>query len=353
LTGPAAPARTSTVQARVAVANAAGGINGHKIVLEVADTQSTPQGALTGAKILASKHVVGVLSDTAIDGPAVTYLNQQGIPLVGSSGAPTWLANKNQFQIVGNWGPGLPNNAAFGDYLKGQGVKSVAGLTYGNLPLGAAFLDPALASAKSVGIPTVLHDTSLTFGSADFTAAALAIKNSNADAVYPVLSSPDGIAFVKALRDAGAKTKVVLAVSAYEKSFLDSPSLSSLQGTSVILWFAPQGLATPGVEAYEAALKKYAPGTFPGDLESLAWASTDLLLTGIGKVQGDVTPSTLIAALHTVTNYDAGGLLPGPLNFSVPPTQNLQKCFYFVKIEGKAYVPSPKTPVCGSVLSKK
>ena len=80
--------------------NAAGGIDGRKIDLVVADTASSSAGALAAAQSLVNKGVFGIVADSSFFFGAYKYLQQAGIPVTGGvADGPEWgeQPNTNMF----------------------------------------------------------------------------------------------------------------------------------------------------------------------------------------------------------------------------------------------------------------
>jgi hypothetical protein len=107
--------------------NAAGGVNGYKIKYVLADTNSTPTGALTAVqKLVQQDNVFAIVEDSSDFFGAEPYALQQGIPVVGSAiDGPYWADPKdtNLFASVGV----TNEDAAQGQFMKSQGVTNCAG----------------------------------------------------------------------------------------------------------------------------------------------------------------------------------------------------------------------------------
>ena len=125
-------------QARIDALNAAGGVNGHKLKLDVLDDQTNPAANYTDAQeLVQSKNAFGVIEDSSLAFGAAKYLNQQGVPVTGAAiDGPEWgeQPNTNMFSVT----PPSPtpvdgkyytydNTAKF---LKDIGVTKLAGAVY-------------------------------------------------------------------------------------------------------------------------------------------------------------------------------------------------------------------------------
>jgi branched-chain amino acid transport system substrate-binding protein len=356
LSGPESAGQSQAVQAasaRVAAANAAGGIKGQKIQIIAADSQGTTQGSLTAAQTLVSKGVVAVIgTEPPFEGPAQQYLSQQGIPMTEAANDAALINDPNVFSVVGWSGAGLPISTSVGVYLKKLGAKTVAGSAYGSVAPAVSILNADLAASTHVGIKTVLKDLSPAPTTVDFTSDALQVKQSGADYVIPEFASEQEFAFAQALQQQGAKTIPLFGPAFLEKSILSSPGASSLEGP-VESWFAPVALNATATKTFAQTLKKYAPGVYGGFLEEWAYVSADLFIKGLQGIKGAVTPASLKAAIKKIKNYNGAGLVPASLNFSAPKsaTQNLQRCYYYATLKnGEFSIAAGATPVCGSLI---
>jgi branched-chain amino acid transport system substrate-binding protein len=206
-----------------------------------------------------------------------------------------------------------------------------------------------LAAAKSIGVSTVDSDISPTPTTADFTPNALKIKSSGAQGLWSVMAVPGNVALAKALGQQSVHLKAAIYDGNYEESVLQSAG-QTLEGTYTQNPFAPA--RTSATTQYEAALAKYAAGVFGGYIETYAWVSTDLIISGLEQAGSTLTAATLAAGLHKLTSYNASGLLPEALNFSEPKTAtaNIEKCFWYPQVKNGAWVSSPD-PVCGDLVS--
>jgi hypothetical protein len=96
----------------------------------------------------------------------------------------------------------------------------------------------------------------------------------------------------------------------------------------------------PGIDAFNAALKKYAPrGTRPSSPALAGWVSADLFTQGLRDVGPNVTRSSLVTAINKLTSYTADGAIP-PVDWTtahtgITPTD----CSSFVRAYGDAFVP--------------
>lgn len=70
--------------ARIALQDAEGGVNGHRVVPLVINDQSSPTGVATAVQEAMAKGALGVVSDSAFIFFAYKYLQQEGVPVTGA-----------------------------------------------------------------------------------------------------------------------------------------------------------------------------------------------------------------------------------------------------------------------------
>ncbi len=361
LTGSASPEYTGIVpaaKARIAMQNAAGGIDGRQISLVVEDDQSAPAANATAAQELISKHVFGVIGETPFLFGGYKPLQVAGVPVTGGGyDGPEWglQPNTNMFSIGGPVDPHYPANNGLALFMKQHGVTKVAAFGYGDSPSSTAAAKGFMAAAQSVGLQKAYLDTSIPFGSVSTGPIALSVKNSGADGVDMPLDDNTNFAILTATDQEGVKFKVALSATGYGQALLDdSAAVGAANGTYFGTVGEPVELHTTATQAFQAALSQYAHYTgVPGFDWYEGWASTDLMIKGLQMAGQNPTRSSFIDALHTVTNYSANGLLaPANLTLALFGKAPQTACGWYVQLQGKQFVPVPANgqPSCGTLV---
>jgi branched-chain amino acid transport system substrate-binding protein len=227
------------VKAYVNAINAKGGVNGHPLKYIMADDQSSPTQNLTAAKdLVENKKVVAIGSWGPFLFGSADYLNAKKVPVLGGSfDGPEWGVPKysNMFGTVGVANPKYPAFSSFRDWIKSKVVTKVAALAYGPSPSSIGSAKGSAASAKAAGIPTVYTNYNVPFGSTDFTAAALAIKQSGADMVLAPMVKSSDLALNTALKQAGVNLKVPLYYTGYDENTInDKAAIAGFEGAYVV-----------------------------------------------------------------------------------------------------------------------
>ena len=344
--------------ARIDMQNAQGGVNGHKLVPLVIDDQTNPALIATAVQSAISKGAFGIVSQSPLFFLAAKYPQQAGMPVTGSyDDGPEWGTQPytNMFASDnGSVDPSYPVNTQIGDFLKQYGGTTLGSYGYGISPSSSrAAIDTAQSFEHAGGKVGVL-DTTVPFGSVDFTAAALTAKQHNIDSMVPALDNNSNYALATALKQAGVKLKAVLFATGYEPDVVSSPVWGTLQGDYFLSLFRPFSLPNAGTEQIAAALQQYqhfSKSQFPTFGQYESWAGADLMIKGLELAGPNPTRAAVIKDLRGVTNYTANGLLPVTLDYSTnfghnPP----QTCAWIMKATSTGFTAVSSTPYCGKDL---
>lgn len=207
VTGPQAEAGVLTAHgARLAVEeiNAAGGILGRQVTLQIEDNQSTNPGTVLAYSKLVSQKVVAVLGplrSTQVQAASPTIAKAK-IPAVigGSDPSLTRVNNPWIFRV-------RPNDLYSSRVMAEFGVKELKGrkwaIIHSTDTFGTGGKNALVDALKAQGIEPVLIQ-GYTNNQQDFTPIVLAIKKSGADVIGSYMTnSPDVAIFARQLRQLG------------------------------------------------------------------------------------------------------------------------------------------------------
>lgn len=207
VTGPQAEAGVLTAHgARLAVEeiNAAGGILGRPVALQIEDNQSTNPGTVLAYSKLVSQKVVAVLGplrSTQVQAASPTIARAR-IPAVigGSDPSLTRVNNPWIFRV-------RPNDLYSSRVMAAFGVKELKGrrwaIIHSTDTFGAGGKNALVDALKAQGVEPVLIQ-GYTNNQQDFTPIVLAIKKSGADVIGSYMTnSPDVAIFARQLRQLG------------------------------------------------------------------------------------------------------------------------------------------------------
>jgi branched-chain amino acid transport system substrate-binding protein len=352
--------------ARIDAQNAKGGVDGHKLVLDIEDDQSTVAGNLTASQTLVEdKGAFGLIQISSTTYGAASYLQKKGIPVVGFADDGTeWgqQPNSNMFSVSGILTS--PINGRIYSYngsvqiFKDLGVTKLATVV-ANVPSAIQAGNSLFAAAKSLGISKCLDDV-VPLGAVDFTTFALQMKQLGCNGIEVLHGEATCIGVQTALVQAGLAKKVPdYCVTSYDQSLLSQPTaLQTMQGTYTQATVNVLGNdIAPPVKVFLNNLHKYT--SWPGGLPSLellySYESADLFIKGLESAGGP-NQKTFISKLRNLNNWTSEGLITAPgddfQHFGTLAGVPKKSCAPLLELKGKSFVPAlGGKPVCGTLVS--
>ncbi|MCU1657599.1 MAG: ABC-type branched-chain amino acid transport system periplasmic component-like protein [Pseudonocardiales bacterium] len=299
------PQSTVAAKAYVKQVNDAGGINGHPITLEICDSDLNPNKETACFQQAVTDKVAAVVgSFTIFAATGMKLLERAGIPFIGGNGTDiSEFTSKISF-------PGDAGEVGwyFGEaaLMRSAGVKNPS-LMY--CDTAACGLSKDLAStywskSGSGSVKTV----SAPLAQPQYTAQAATAVSGGADGVM-LASSTDVIPkMVSAVRQANFKGPIALI-----DPFVTDQTIQAMgaQGEGLLVsgLLAPTSdSSNPGVQAFVKAMDAQDPKASKDGISEHAWNGFDLFGQVAKTVQGDVTASSLMAALNGVTSPITLGL---------------------------------------------
>lgn len=348
-------------QAVIDEANAAGGIDGHKLKLIVKDDQSSPASNLTAAQVLVGDGATVIIEYSSFAFGATTYLQKQGIPVLGSAfDGPEWALPANSNMFTWSIPAESPINGQsytytnLGKFLKDLGATSFGGLGYGISPSSSDSILAAEKSAAAFGIKTCYTNNTVPFGAVAFTTDVLAIKSSNCGSVAGSFVEASDLALSTAMRQGGLGATKQVYFTGYDQTTISTATnRAGFNGDYVDAGvnFSPPNAAGT---ALLATLKKYDP-TYSGGVPDFGLLgssiSAQLAVYGLKLDGSNPTSATFISKLRQVGNFNDGGLLPTPISFQHFGTLGMfpkTDCIYFEQLKGSKWVEYSGKPICGT-----
>ena len=342
--------------------NAAGGVVGRQIQMISVDDESTPAGNLAAAERLISDGVYAVVDYSSFAFGGYKVLQQAGIPVTGDSfDGPEWgqEPNSNMFSFlppVSTTWDGYyyyPNWA--GTFFKSVGADKPAGFAYGISPSSQASIKIIYAGASQSGVSHCYANYSVPFGAVDFTADVLSLKNAGCNGVAGSFVDSSDEAMATAISQAGLTNVKKLWYTGYDSTSLSTQANKEAFNGSYFataeIWYP----SSPPIATMLGNLGKYAPGFKPGDIPDFglqgSYIAANLMVFGLQHAGQNPTRQSFISNLRQVTNYNAGGILPGATsfaNFGTPAMNGTEGCEQFVQMVNGQFVnanPGGK-PVC-------
>ncbi len=311
LTGGAASAGAAFragMEAAINMVNSHGGINGRKVIATYLDDQFTP--ALSVANFLRLTDQQKVF---LIDTPVGSAEIPGSWPLVTSSGIPVWgpylppdPALKNVFILAT---PHQSQARVIVDFLKGKKIKSLAYLGQQNA-YGLSVLSGVQEQARidKIRVTNVSYTQT---NSTDISAAVLAVKASNPQAVVLGTDNTQSVLFLKQAQQLGWKPLIIGDSSAANTGTLQDtgPAGSAAVGMYGALVGALPTENTPAVKAYIKAMNQVNPAEAQNTYAVQAYAQNLVLFQVLKEMGNKLTWANFDKTAQELRSFKTG-LLP-------------------------------------------
>jgi branched-chain amino acid transport system substrate-binding protein len=188
--------------------------------------------------------------------------------------------------------------------------------------------------ARPAGAAVVI-EIEMSLGQQSFTSECLQIRNARADNIYV---GADGATLGRVMRDCtqqgytGIMTGNALALVDRNKS---EPTFNNrfVAASFIFPWIKN---SLPAERAYQAAARRYAPGTILSGAAAGAWTSGKMLEAAVGAVadkarQGPITRALILEGLYKLRNETLGGLT-APWTYRPGKTAPDQPCYSLIAI---------------------
>ncbi|CUU59290.1 ABC-type branched-chain amino acid transport system, substrate-binding protein [Parafrankia irregularis] len=315
------------VDARIGLANAAGGIHGRKVVYEWRDDAGdVSRNAVVGEQLVGREGVFGVLMMTGAYAGSRDTMLAHNIPVTGLQ-LWEWAEDQNVFSERFQASP-LP----IGRYIQAGGGHKVGILTTGSaeatLAAGRVYKD----ALTSIGLAAT---EPISFVRSVDSPAQLAqrLANAGVDSLLGLTAPQDLADIVQAARAVALPLTSTVSLTGYDHGLL--PGLGAkLAGVSFPVYTMPFEAGGAALDTYRGAMGRFAPEVADPDQQFAlqAYIETDLFLRGLEAAGGCPTREGFIGALRRVSDYDAGGLIE-PVDLGTTATVPLG-CYAFVQITG-------------------
>ncbi|MGF7235654.1 MAG: ABC transporter substrate-binding protein [Frankia sp.] len=313
------PEAVGAARAAVRALNTRGGIGGHPVTLVFCNDKNDVPTAQACAQKAADTHTLAVVSELSFGGGVMPTLAKAGIPAVGSSGVSidgSDLSSPISYVLD----PLVLYPAVCPSLLKKVGVRQPAVVGY-DLAASDRFATLAEVGAKGAGL-TSKANLREPLATSDWTPTASQLGATHADGATLLLSEPATFALMKA---AGSSEKYCHSAAAITSSDLvklgpianNLVEASAFPELSEAGRFSEQRRMLAELDAdYKAGDPEAGPALRATASTTNAWLSVQVVAKVGASVKGDLTASSLRAALDRTTDLDLQ-LVP-PLNFTRP-----------------------------------
>jgi ABC-type branched-subunit amino acid transport system substrate-binding protein len=297
--------------------------------------------------LLSEDNVFAVLPVAVLLFTGADVLSQAGVPTFGlninaewgserGEGPPNLFGDKGSFLCFTCPGQGVP-------WLAEQvNAKKVGVLSY-QAPQSADCAKRLQASFDKYPSARIeFLDTSLAFGIGDLSSDVSQMKDKGVDMVATCMDANGTLTLAKEMKKQGLDAIQYLP-SAYNHEFIED-NAQFFDGSYALTAFTPFEVRPKpkGLREFQAWMKR---GGFEQNENSLAgWVNADLFYQGLKATGPEFTREKVVDAINQMTDYTAGGLLPGidwtTAHKQVPP----QGCGVLSKIQHGKFVPTFADP---------
>jgi len=291
--------------------NAAGGVLGRQLKLDVQDEACDAKSAVTSANKLISDKVVasvgGYCSGATL--PTLPIFNGAGVPMVIPAANSDDLVNQKLPLVFMINGTGTQQAAAAMKFLTKEGAKKVAlmddSTSYStNITKNVG----GLMAKDSSGPQQAIHE-SVTAGESDYSANVTAVINASPDFVYWTGYYQEGGLIIKQLRQAGYKGKIMVADGSVDAKLIEIAGQDNAQGVFATMTQTPETIpdGAAWIAKYKAAFN-----AVPGPYSTQSYDAVRVVAQGIK----DATSTDGKAIAAALMKLDGFKLFSGPLKFT-------------------------------------
>jgi ABC-type branched-subunit amino acid transport system substrate-binding protein len=339
-------------QAYAAYTNSTGGVNGRKLV--VAGQDDAFSGAmnkqLTQQAVAIDFATVGDVSLEDSFGGTVLAANRQ-FPNVSETLDPTTRKLGNTFSAMPT-GDGWPLGALVYFAKRFPAQIKHTGTIVADLPPTVLAWNNEKAAMLHEGYQ-VDYSPALPPTQTDFTAQVVDMRNAGIQIVFlEQMPQNYASAFIKDLNQQNFHPLVVLGSPAYSKVLVaNSGGAAAIDGAffeqQSALYLGEDASAIPAVTTFDTWVTRTAPG-FQADLFTLeGWLNAQLFVQALRNAGSDPSRGSLLRALHRITAFDSGNLIP----VSNPAERVPITCYLLGELERGTFVrmddPSIGSPTHG------
>ena len=274
--------------------NAAGGINGEKIVLSFGDDVSDPkQGVSVANKFVGDgvKLVVGHFN-SGVTIPASEVYQENGIIVITPSATNPKLTERGMWNTFRTCGRDDQQGAVAGKYIKDHFADKKVAFIHDKTTYGQGLADETKKAANALGIKEVMYE-GINAGEKDFSALVSKIKAAGVDVIYWGGLHTEGGLIVRQARDQGIKAVFMSGdgITSDEFATIGGPGV---EGT--LMTFPPEPRNHP--EAKDV-IKKFEAKNFNPEAYTLySYAALQILAQAANNIKSN-DPKKIAEEMHS------------------------------------------------------
>lgn len=326
------------VKAYFDMVNAAGGIDGRKLVLSAnEDDGGSPSEFTALARTLVDQDhvfaVVGVSSPWFSPG----FFAQAKVPTYGYNVSGNWAGPPNLFSPNGSVQCYSCFTPGYAYLIKRLGATSVAFLAYNVSSSRKACATPASLLARA-GVKVSFEDLNVPIDGA-ITPDVQRIARAGSDLVLSCMDVTENIALARAVKQYGLHLAQIW-LNGGDQTVINQYS-SLIQHVYFLLQSVPLTAPRaeyPGLGAYLSAMGRYEPRYVGDSLAVQGWAAAALFAAGVRAAGSDLTQQRVIEATNRMKSFSGGGMTI-VTDWTKSHTENTSPdCAAFTRVEGRRLV---------------
>jgi ABC-type branched-subunit amino acid transport system substrate-binding protein len=337
----------SGAKAAVDAVNAAGGIHGHKLVLDICDGKGDPNTENACGRSVEASKAVATVADATFINPMAPLLRGMA-EIMDNPAQPVELQASNSFPVTGS--AFLGSLGSLGLAANVIHAKTVSLMAVG--PSSSALYTSLGKVAPALGVK-IADEVTLTGSETDLTPAVEQAASGGSQAIILLMPPDNAARVIAALKQNNIKTPAVTITLTPQ----DLKSLgSAVSGEYEINYFPTlNDTAVPGIRQYLQEIKKYEPGSLEDGTSMIPWLGVHMFAEVANKLK-TVTRASVLQAMTDAKNLYAWGLIP-PYSTDKPYTglgglfpRAFNDSYWYAKFRGttaylivKHAVPVPKT----------
>ncbi len=223
--------------------NAAGGVLGQKLVLEVGDDACDPKQAVAVANQMVNKGVVFMAghfcSGSSI--PASKVYEEEGIVMISPASTNPKLTEEGASNVFRVCGRDDQQGAVAGKFLKEHFADKQVAFVHDKTAYGKGLADATLAAYQAAGGKEAMYEA-ITAGEKDYTALVSKMKQSNIGVLYLGGYHTEGGLIVRQMREQGMDTVLVSGDALVTNEYW---SITGPAGEGTLMTFSPDPRKNP------------------------------------------------------------------------------------------------------------
>jgi ABC-type branched-subunit amino acid transport system substrate-binding protein len=346
LTGPLTgsfPQGSQGVEALFSAINAAGGICGRKLSLDVEDDQQNASTNASDVADLAPKVLAFVGSTSDADNGGVPGMASANVPDVG------FAINCDRSESPVYWSPAAGScdqpKGANGPYFVSNAIFTLA-KQEGYFPTKMAFLSYSIAISaqaaeqfeyvyKAMGGTVCYTDFAVSPATASLESDVAAMQQAGCNGSFDTMDVTGNAKLLQAMQQQSYRPPYVAATfDAYTPDMITQAGQSAAQGLIVGLPFVPLSESQPMVQLYQQQLATYEPGDQPSGFGFLAWQAAQMLVYALIQSGHSPTRASIVKVFNSLQNWTGGGALGG----YTPSSHGVYTCDVDVAVSGTSFV---------------